>query len=159
MRLSAAPDEATERRSSSRIAGDVGDAAAAVVAPSEEAECRVPCCWSRALCGSKLWNYPDGAPKHSHACSKEERGGSLRARSGAPDYTYKPDSEAEPRSRYAATAHLEMTAPNPSRCLHLALAQLLSSRDRLAGLAPVFMSPMPACASERASNRHNHRHT
>ena len=112
-----------------------------------------------SLCGSKLWNYPDGAPKHSHACSKEERGGSLRARSGAPDYTYKPDSEAEPRSRYAATAHLEMTAPNPSRCLHLALAQLLSSRDRLAGLAPVFMSPMPACASERASNRHNHRHT
>ena len=112
-----------------------------------------------SLCGSKLWNYPDGAPKHSHACSKEERGGSLRARSGAPDYTYKPESEAEPRSRYAATAHLEMTAPNPSRCLHLALAQLLSSRDRLAGLAPVFMSPMPACASERASNRHNHRHT
>ena len=99
------------------------------------------------------------APKHLMPRSKEERGGSLRARSGAPDYTYKSDSEAEPRSRYAATAHPEMTAPNPSRCLHLALAQLLSSRDRLAGLAPVFMSPMPACASERASNRHNHRHT
>ena len=111
------------------------------------------------LCVSKLWNYPRPAPKHLMPRSKEERGGSLRARSGAPDYTYKPDSEAEPRSRYAATAHPEMTAPNPSRCLHLALAQLLSSRDRLAGLAPVFMSPMPACASARASNRHNHRHT
>jgi len=64
------------------------------------------------LCGSKLWNYPDGAPKHSHACSKEERGGSLRARSGAPDYTYKPDSEAEPRSRVGACFHV----PDASLC-------------------------------------------